>query len=221
MVSANVGGAFAIIVNGKIRTLLSIVGVLVIIQSLLFGIKQLVFVFVERTNFSDSMASMIAMLFLTLLFVLFAKKRAVSLSVFPRTFNKFYIIGSCVAVALLVSTPSNYTGDIQAIAFLIFASVVTPIFEELIFRGYVWNKLNIHFENEWKTFLVTSILFGLWHLGYIDSIAFRVETGLANAMFWKVITGLCFGIVLGVLRLKTKNSYSTILLHGVMNIFGS
>jgi membrane protease YdiL (CAAX protease family) len=61
----------------------------------------------------------------------------------------------------------------------------------------------------------------MWHLGYVDSIAFRVEIGLGNAMLWKVITGLCYGIILGVLRLRTKNSYSTILLHGVMNIFGS
>lgn len=59
-----------------------------------------------------------------------------------------------------------------------------------------------------------------WHKGYIYSIAFRVGNGLANIMMWKVITGFCFGIVLGAVRIKTKNSYSTILLHGVMNIFG-
>jgi membrane protease YdiL (CAAX protease family) len=76
------------------------------------------------------------------------------------------------------------------------------------------------FSKEIETYIVTTILFALWHIGYISSIAFRVETGLANAMIGKVITGLCFGIILGMIRLKTKNSYSTILLHGALNIFG-
>lgn len=97
---------------------------------------------------------------------------------------------------------------------------MTPIFEEIIFRGYIWNKLNVVFKKESITYIVSTALFALWHIGYIDAISFRVETGLAIAMFWKVITGLCFGIILGAVRYKTKNSYSTILLHGVMNIFG-
>jgi len=103
---------------------------------------------------------------------------------------------------------------------LLYGSIVTPIFEELIFRGYIWNKLNDIFEKEWITYIVSAVLFALWHLGYVDSIAFRMETGLANVMLWKAITGLCYGVVLGALRLKTKNCYSTMLLHGVMNIFG-
>lgn len=90
----------------------------------------------------------------------------------------------------------------------------------MIFRGYVWNKLNTIFLKEWKTYIGSTILFALCHIGYISAIVFRVECGLANAMIWKVITGLCFGIILGAIRLKTKNSYSTILLHGVLNIFG-
>lgn len=76
------------------------------------------------------------------------------------------------------------------------------------------------FSKEWKTYVVTTALFALWHIGYIDSNAFRVGNGIANVMIWKVITGFCFGIILEAARIKTKNSYSTILLHGVMNMFG-
>ncbi|MGM9573231.1 MAG: type II CAAX prenyl endopeptidase Rce1 family protein [Hominicoprocola sp.] len=74
--------------------------------------------------------------------------------------------------------------------------------------------------NKWATYLTTIILFGLWHLAYIDSIAFRVGGGLHTVMVWKAVTGLCFGIVLGAVRVKTKNCYATILLHGAMNLFG-
>ena len=121
---------------------------------------------------------------------------------------------------LFIASPSNYKGGIEPILLLVYSSIVTPIFEELIFRGYIWNELNQIFTSEWKTYIITTILFALWHLGYISSIAFRVEDDLLNVMIWKVITGLCFGIVLGAVRLKTINCYSTMLLHGVMNIFG-
>jgi len=204
----------------KVKTLSYIIGLLIAIQLLLLGIKHVAFVFIERTDYTDHIATMIGMIILSVVFVLFTKKQKVSLSVFPEHFNKFYIAGTCLAVVLLVATPSNYSDEFQAIILLIYGSIVTPIFEELIFRGYVWNKLNAVFEKEWLTYIISTVLFAFWHLGYIDSLAFRTETGLAYVMLWKAITGLCYGIVLGIVRLKTKNSYSTILLHGVMNIFG-
>lgn len=125
-----------------------------------------------------------------------------------------------MAVGVFISAPSNFTEGFQGIMLLVYSCIITPIFEELIFRGYVWNKLNMIFIKEWKTYIICTILFALWHIGYISSIAFRVESGLANVMMWKVITGLCFGIVLGAIRLRTKNTYSTILIHGILNLFG-
>jgi membrane protease YdiL (CAAX protease family) len=198
----------------------SIIALLAFIQLLLLGFKHFFFLFFERTNFSDSIATMFGMIILSDVFVVFASKQKVSLSVFPRIFNKYYIIGTLIAVILLVATPSNYLGDFQNIILLFYGSVITPIFEEIIFRGYAWNKLNTVIKKEWGTYLITSVFFGIWHLGYIESIAFRVETGLVKIMLMKVVIGIVFGVVLGVLRLKTKNCYSTILLHGVLNIFG-
>jgi membrane protease YdiL (CAAX protease family) len=166
------------------------------------------------------MASMLAMIVITVLFIIFTRKQKVSLSIFPDKFGIFYKLATIAAAVLFMATPSNFTGGFHAISLLVYSSIVTPIFEELIFRGYVWNKLNTIFSKEWKTYIISTVLFALWHIGYISSIAFRVENGLVNVMIWKVITGLCFGIILGAVRLKTKNSYSTILLHGVLNIFG-
>ncbi len=166
------------------------------------------------------MATIAGMALLTVLYLLLFKMRSVELSVFPKKFGTGYIIATAVTVILMIANPLNYTGGAEAIWMLIFSGIVTPIYEELIFRGYIWNKLNTVFSKEWQTYLVSTVLFGLWHLGYISSIAFRVDSGLANAMMWKVIVGLCFGVVLGAVRLKTKNCYSTILLHGVMNLFG-
>ncbi|HCM87475.1 MULTISPECIES: CPBP family intramembrane glutamic endopeptidase [Enterococcus] len=60
----------------------------------------------------------------------------------------------------------------------------------------------------------------MWYLGHFDSPASRVETDLMQELICKMITGLRYGLVLGLLRWKTKNCYSTMLLHGAMNIFG-
>ena len=128
-----------------------IIGFLIILKLSIFGLKQLIFLAVERTNFTDSVASMFAMALFTVLLIVFAKKRKISLSVFPQIFNRFYIIGSCIAGILFVATPSNYTDGFQAIVLLFYGSIVTPIFEELVFRGYIWNRLNTLFKKEWAT----------------------------------------------------------------------
>jgi len=210
-------------VNNKktVKIISFIVILLIVLQGLRMAIEQTIFIFIERNSFTDDVATMFAMIAITVAFVLIAKKKQEHLSVFPHKFGLFYIAETIVFIGLIVSTPL-ITGDkaLQTIIVMIYSSIITPIFEEIVFRGFIWNKLNTVFKKEWITYLVTTLLFAIWHLGYIEGIAFRSPNGLATTMIWKMITGLCFGIVLGGLRLKTKNCYSTILLHGIMNIFG-
>lgn len=204
----------------KIKTIGFMILVLLLLSLSLFVIKRIIFFFVARTDFSDYMASMVSMIILTSIILRLSRKAEINLSIFPDKFTVSYISVSIISVVLFIASPSNYKDGIEPILLLVYSSIVTPIFEELIFRGYIWNELNQIFTSEWKTYIITTILFALWHLGYISSIAFRVEDDLLNVMIWKVITGLCFGIVLGAVRLKTRNCYSTMLLHGVMNLFG-
>lgn len=204
----------------RIKTIGFMILVLLLLSLSLFVIKRIIFFFVARTDFSDYMASMVSMIILTSIILRLSRKAEINLSIFPDKFTVSYISVSIISVVLFIASPSNYKGGIEPILLLVYSSIVTPIFEELIFRGYIWNELNQIFTSEWKTYIITTILFALWHLGYISSIAFRAEDDLLNVMIWKVITGLCFGIVLGAVRLKTRNCYSTMILHGVMNLFG-
>ncbi len=206
--------------KSETKTFGSIVLILSLSGLFRFAIKQVIFLFVQQTNFTDRMASMAAMLILTGILFGLSKKKRTRLSVFPERFTWPYIGATVLFTVLLIASPSNYRGGMESVFLLAYSCIVTPIFEEVLFRGYIWNKLNGIWENKWATYLTTSILFGLWHLAYIDSIAFRVEDGLLSVMVWKVVTGLCFGIVLGAVRMKTKNCYAAILLHGVMNLFG-
>ena len=160
-----------------------------------FAIKQAVFLFVRQTNFTDRMASMAAMLILAGILLGLSKQAKTKLSVFPERFTWPYIGATVLFIELLIASPSNYRGGMESVFLLAYSCIVTPVFEELLFRGYTWNQLSGIWGNKWPTYLTTSILFGLWHLAYIDSIAFRVEDGLLSVMVWKVVTGLCFGIV--------------------------
>lgn len=51
-------------------------------------------------------------------------------------------------------------------------------------------------------------------------MSLQMDSNLIRALISKVISGECYGLVLSLLRLLTKNFYSMGLLQGVMNIFG-
>lgn len=55
-----------------------------------------------------------------------------------------------------------------------------------------------------------------WHIGYMVP---NILSGNWNAVIWKLAAGLGYGVVLSLLRLKTKNCYATVLAHGVLNLF--
>lgn len=167
-------------------------------------------------SFKSRMITMSVMMALTAVVILYAKIRKTKLSVFPKVFNKKYIVFTVVAAVLLITTPSNYTGGIMAIMLLFYGSIVTPVFEELIFRGYLWNRFSAVFTSEKYTYFWSIILFTVWHIGYMIP---NIINGNWNAVLWKLAAGVSYGTVLGFVRLKTKNCYSTMLLHGMINIF--
>lgn len=168
------------------------------------------------TVFQERMITMMIMVVLSGVVVLYARFRKTALSLFPEYFGKQYILASCVCAVLLVSTPANFTGGYQAIALLLYGSIVTPVFEELIFRGYLWNRLDAVLSKEVFVFIWSVVLFTVWHIGYMIP---QIVSGNITAVVWKLAAGLGYGTVLGIVRLKTKNCYATMLLHGVLNIF--
>ena len=205
----------------RFSALLFALGCMLVIQLARFGLKSLAFLFVERTNFSDRVASLCAMALLSLAILAISRARGLPLSVFPARFSPPYVAAAALFAALLIATPiiTRDTG-FASIVLMVYSAVVTPIFEELIFRGLIWNRLKTAFHSEWAVYALTAVLFAVWHLGYVDALMLRVKSGLGNAMLWKAVTGLFFGAVLGLLRVKTKNCFSTMLLHGAMNLFG-
>lgn len=81
---------------------------------------------------------------------------------------------------------------------------------------YLWNRLTAVLSKEGFVFIWSVVLFTVWHIGYMIP---QIVSGNKTSVVWKLAAGLGYGTVLGLLRLKTKNCYSTMLLHGVLNIF--
>lgn len=88
--------------------------------------------------------------------------------------------------------------------------------EELLFRGYIQSRLNQVFGRPRRFFgvpwgwglLVSSLLFGLWHVVFRPTDPTAWLHGL-----WTVFAGLVFGY----LREKTGSLVAPALLHGVLN----
>jgi|TARA_B100001750_G_scaffold81_1_gene124 membrane protease YdiL (CAAX protease family) len=87
--------------------------------------------------------------------------------------------------------------------FLIFflAVIVGPIFEELIFRGYLFKILKIRLNNFYAIAL-NSIFFGIIH--------FELSA---------IIPAVILGISLSLIRLKTNNLIPSTIIHSLHNLF--
>ncbi|MCX6728795.1 MAG: type II CAAX endopeptidase family protein [Candidatus Saccharibacteria bacterium] len=83
--------------------------------------------------------------------------------------------------------------------------IIAPIAEEILFRGYLFGKLK-KFVPVWLAILVTSLVFGLFHLVNSGSLAWNLA-----------IDTFALSIILCLLRVVTGNIWSSILLHMLKN----
>ncbi|MCH5299591.1 MAG: CPBP family intramembrane metalloprotease [Ruminococcus sp.] len=101
-------------------------------------------------------------------------------------------------------TPSNNSfqmGDsILANVFKFLSLIVfAPIFEELLFRAIVCR--NNEEMGHWFAVIISGLIFGLWHTNY--------------AQFGLTVT---FGIMLGIMYIKTRSIIPTMITHFVSNL---
>ncbi len=107
------------------------------------------------------------------------------------------------------------------------AALVIPVTEELLFRGWGWTHISARLSGRFAgavTWLVTSLLFSLWHIGYSD-VLLRATAGVAGLSFSKVLllklaVALVIGLGAGLVRWRTGKVYGAILFHGLWNLFG-
>ncbi|MBL4937797.1 CPBP family intramembrane metalloprotease [Clostridium sp. YIM B02515] len=53
---------------------------------------------------------------------------------------------------------------------LISSTIAIPIFEELLFRGYVWNELKQNYKSDLTFYVVNTVLFAIWHNPWFSTL---------------------------------------------------
>jgi membrane protease YdiL (CAAX protease family) len=175
--------------------------------------------------FNEQLAISLAIITLTFLIFLISKNENISLSLkpdFSKNSKNFYILFTLFTIIIFITTPFiTNSVNFGSIFILIGGTLLFPIFEEILFRGYIWNKLEKEGFNKISIFIFTILLFGFWHLGYIDSIMLRVPlNNLPFIIEMKVVTGFLIGVMVGLAKYKTDNIYLGLLIHILINIFG-
>ena len=116
-----------------------------------------------------------------------------------RIFFAFFFWGGFTVLFTLLSvylSPDDFVFNFQPVPFLILAIIgilLIPLqtsFEEYLFRGYMMQGLGIMAKNRWIPLVVTSVLFGLMHLG-------NPEVGKLGygIMVYYIGTGFFLGII--------------------------
>lgn len=102
--------------------------------------------------------------------------------------------------------------------------LIVPIFEELFFREYVWNYLSNFIKSKGKIICITSILSGIYNIGYIDVIRnyvilYNNSSYTFEVIISKIMIGTVFGIVLGLVKYRFRDVGFCILLRSLFAIF--
>ncbi|HHW32183.1 MAG TPA: CPBP family intramembrane metalloprotease [Clostridiaceae bacterium] len=100
---------------------------------------------------------------------------------------------------------------------IIYGSIVTPVYEELLFRGYIWNRFSKVMTSKLHICVWNIALFTIWHFLYI--VPNMISGNWDVLQLLKLAAGIGYGTVLGLIRLRTENCWATILAHGIMNFF--
>jgi CAAX protease family protein len=211
--------------NKVLRLFLLIFLLLIFYQIFRIVIIEIIFLAIGFSFFNEKIATAIATIILIFLSIVFSKKENISLSFKPdfrKNSKTFFILVTAFVIVFFVITPLvTNSVDIKSIFLLIESALLIPIFEEALFRGYLWNKLEFEGFSKITVFIITTLLFGFWHLGYIDVIMLRVSfDNLFFIMAMKVITGIIIGAIIGFARYKTENIYLGLLIHIFINTFG-
>ncbi|MFN0008163.1 MAG: lysostaphin resistance A-like protein [Planctomycetota bacterium] len=90
-------------------------------------------------------------------------------------------------------------------------ALINPIYEELIFRGWILGHLVRRCSN-FASILISSLLFGLMHLRNV----YWLDTG--ELLHMVAYTGLIFGPIAGYVTLRFRSVWPAVLLHYANNL---
>ena len=88
--------------------------------------------------------------------------------------------------------------------------ILPAVTEEMVFRGMILSTLQSAFEKKTAVF-ISSILFALYHLEYIDSSDWK------KVVLLIVSVGI-IGWALSLVTIQSRSIWSAVVIHGMYNI---
>lgn len=157
-----------------------------------------------------------------LLVLLVTRPSLADLGLSPRGMTQGARVASLVGVAavmLLVATSVVFGA--QTFVLNVVFGLIVPACEEALFRGWTFGRLTGAVVGGRGAVVASSLLFGLWHLGYADVLLqhpMAPPLPLLQLLGTKLAIGLVLGALLGWLRLRTGRVYAPFVAHAVWNV---
>lgn len=133
-----------------------------------------------------------------------------------------YVILGIILFTLLI-LPVVLGFELEMIVMGFVFGLIVPLFEELLFRGYLWNKVEKSLKSQRSgliTWIIITLSFALWHIGYLDVFLIHpIKIALIPLIIGKIGVGLILGSIVGFIRLKTGKVYGSFFFHAFWNIF--
>ena len=220
---------FAFIKNEKKQVIFIIIFELIIIG--LLGIVLLWisnnFIIHNPSKPAFRIIGTIVQLFVLLLFLYIKSPSVKDIGLSWKSINPkyriYYVIGLALIPLLLIS--GCFFMPFFAFTMNLRFGIMAALFEEIIFRGYIWHKMQSKQFDDITIIFTTAIFFGLFHLagyyeiGYATSF-FKDAPGLSSILRQKVLANIGYGFFLGFLRYKSKNLYLSLIVHSIGNFMG-
>lgn len=131
----------------------------------------------------------------------------------------FFIL-MLISLTLTVIFKTDYV--FYEILIMCLSAIVVPLYEELLFRQYLWNYVNSFVENQKTTWIIISIISVLFILGYWDIISQNLEVISSDKFAIDVVTskmglGVIIAAATGFMKYKYKDIYLCIFVHIIIS----
>lgn len=179
-----------------------------ILQYILIIISSLIYIITghkKLNEFLNSYCSFILILFYIITIIyLYKKNKRKEIKLNKKYYLPLISLGISIACLLnmmiFLLTKPTITNKINLQILFISSGIIGPIYEEILFRYILLNRLK-KFNTQKKSIIISTIMFSILHLSPI-----------------KIIYAFIIGIVLAIIYQKTNNIISSIIIHISANI---
>lgn len=203
--------------SSKLKNIFKIILMIVSLQIIRIAVRRVLLLFIPITELSLNILNMVIFIIYTYLIVKYCKKNKIDLRVFKVNNKNAYLLLISIFIILFIINLLLNKFSINNMFKILYGTITLPIFEELLFRGYIWSRLLKMFKNEMYVYIITTLLFSIYSVFYIDS-AILLKVFSFGLIIFKLVIGLLFGLITGFVRYKTKNTFSSMIVSSIMNM---